>query len=644
MKNTNEELELYREVYAMTGDIVYKYSIADDSIVIYRSSDVNSRNGAVINNYLDILRKQSYTEEEKKCLDAYIDAISTGKTGFFEMEINLKFNGSAGNWYTTIGKTIYDDNNEPVSVIGKLIPSGQNYNSDANAATLRENIDSLTGVLKSAEFKKQFAVKCEEYNGVPGGFIIVTVRESDNGYGAEIEKVKDNAYIDVVQRLRRLFYYNAIIGRIKPDEFVVAYYGRDISTEFLNKVDDFKDDLNDMEIHGVKDGAISVSGGVYCGPFERDRMFEILNKASMAMAFAKYNGGNTIQIYTEDLEEVFHTYNSESRRIKNSIMKIEHKLIKNTLEVLTDKDDVDQTILELFEIVGKEYNLDKVVMYEFDIAGQKIDNTYFWDKMGNSAPVLKKTSIDYRTIDWFNLKTEMAVASDASQVKESDPLSVIMTESLKSFVVAGFQVGSVAACISFENHTAKHKWLESELKIFEIVRRLVSTCLINIRLYREMLSNSRNTNNLDALTGLYKQNVFREEANKYIALHGDEKLGIVSVKLDGFLRINEYYGFEAGDDILRKYAQVLKDNTHRFIMGSRLNADNIVALVKLFDDRGSILSEATVDVLYNDFMQECRNKYPVVELKIKSGLARIANDGCDISAYIAFADKIKFSK
>ncbi len=642
MKNTNEELDLYREVHAMTGDIVYKYSIADDVMVIYKSSDVKSQNGTVISKYVDMLRKQSCTDEERQKLDTYIDAVSSGKTGFFEMELKLKFNGAAGNWYRTVGKTVYDDNNEPVYVIGKLIPLGMGE-GDGNTVN-RENIDSLTGVLKAEEFKKQFAAKCEEYNGVPGGFIIVTVREADNGYADGADSIKDNAYIDVVQRLRRLFYYNAIIGRIKPDEFVVAYYGRNVSTEFLNKVDDFKEDLKEMEIRGVKDGVITVSGGVYCGNFERDRMFAILNKASMAMAFAKYSGGNTIQIYTEDLEEVFHTYNSESRRIRNSIMKIEHKLIKNTLDVLTDRDDVEETIRELFEIVGREYNLDKVVMYEFDIPEHKIDNTYFWSKSGKDTPVLKKTSIDYRTIDWFNLKTEMAVVSDASQIKEADPLSVIITEGLKSFVVAGFQVGTVTACISFENHTAKHKWLESELKVFEIVRRLVSTCLINIRLYREVLSNSRDSNNLDALTGLYKQNVFREEANKYIALHSDEKLGIVSVKLDGFLRINEYYGFDAGDDILKKYTQVLKNNKDRFIMGCRLNADNVVALVKLFDDRGRILSEATVDMLYQDFMRECSLKYPVVGLRIKSGLAKIANDGCDISAYIAFADKIKFSK
>lgn len=644
MNNTNEELDLYREVYAMTGDVVYKYSIADDAMVIYKSSDFNSRYGTVINNYVEMLRKQSCTDDEKKRLDAYINAISSGTTGFFEMELKLKFNGSEGNWYRTIGKTIYDDNNTPVYVIGKLILLGTSSEGESGGTALRENIDSLTGILKASEFKKQFAAKCEEFNGVPGGFIIITVREADNGFTEGIDEIKDNAYIDVVQRLKRLFYYNSIIGRIKADEFVVAYYGRAVSTEFLNKVDDFKEDLKEMEIRGVKDGVITVSGGVYCGNFERDRMFAILNKASMAMAFAKYSGGNTIQIYTEDMEEVFHTYNSESRRIKNAIMKIEHKLIKNTLEVLTDKDDVDETIRELFDIVGKEYNLDKVVMYEFDIAGQKIENTYFWGKPGKEPPVLKKTSIDYRTIDWFNLKTEMAVVSDASQIKEADPLSVIMTEGMKSFVVAGFQVGTVNGCISFENHTVKHKWLESELKIFEIVRRLVSTCLINIRLYREMLSNSRSSNNFDALTGLYKQNVFLEEANKYIALHENEQLGIVSVKLDGFLRINEYYGFDAGDDILRKYTQVLKNNKGRFIMGCRINADNVVALVRLFDDRGRILSEATVDMLYQKFMQECRNKYPVVELRIKSGLAKIVNDGCDISAYIAFADKIKLSK
>ena len=642
MKNPNEELELYREVYAITGDIIYRYSIADDTMLLYNGNDVNSRLGTTINNFVKMLRSQNFQENDRRRMEKYIEALSSGNLGFFENEVRLKLDASLATRYKVIGKTVYDAYNAPVYVVGKLIPVEDSSSLARNRTVNRKNIDELTGILKPSEFKKQISAKCSERNGMQGGVIVISVSDTDKSVTPDSETLLDNLYINIVQRLRRLFYYNAVIGRIKQDEFAVVYYGDDISTGFIEKVNELKDAVNGPDIAGIAKDVFSVQGGVYCGIFSDRGIQNILKKASMAMEFARYGGGeNRICMYTPDMEDLFHTYGSENVRIRNAEIKIEHKLIKNTLEVLSDSEDINHTIEEMFSIVGREFNIDKIIMYEFDIHKLKMSVSAYWDKAGGDLPAPKNTDIDYRTIDWFNSKTEMAVVNDVSKLEVPGYRMLMTSEGIKSFVAAGFQTGTVAGCVVFKSSGRKRKWTQSELKVFELVRRIISTCLINMRLYYEMLQNAKDKNNTDALTGLYKYNVFLEEASKYIACHRNEQLAVINIRLDGFFRINEFYGYETGDDILKKYVKVIENNKERFIMGSRLNADNLVALVNLFDDRGRMLSEATINMLYNGFIEECSAKYPAAELKITSGITQIKEDGREVSDYVAYASKLR---
>jgi hypothetical protein len=76
------------------------------------------------------------------------------------------------------------------------------------------------------------------------------------------------------------------------------------------------------------------------------------------------------------LDDAFSTYYSEKRRIKNAEMKIEHKLIKNTLEVLNDSDDIGSAIHEMFSVVGKAFSIDRILMYEVDMNEKEIFSTY----------------------------------------------------------------------------------------------------------------------------------------------------------------------------------------------------------------------------------------------------------------------------
>ena len=631
-----KELALYRELSSMTGEVLYCYTIQDDVMVMYKGDSAQKGATTTINNYVSMLKMQNFSEEYKENMTQYIEALSTGGQSFFSYEIKTKMDGYQEGTYKAVGKTVYDDNNVPVSVIGKLYPV---EGADGN---LVGKFDRNTGVLKAGEFRKQLADKYKEHNGRAGGFVLLSLNEVHCPTGEDYDNDVCKLYVNLAQCLARLFSYNAIIGRLKKDEFAVVYFGRDISGEFLTKVEELKHELNDLVGTELSQYGLRICGGVTCENFVDDGKYTALLNAGKAMGFAKYTGDNALWMYTEDLSEAYNIYHSEDKRLQTAQMKLEHKLIQNTFKVLADTQDVKQTIMEMFDIVGKAFKLDRISMFECNSAKKQAINIYTWDKEEQCQCYSNRPmAIDCELIKWVNKKVKMAVVPDATKVDGNDPLFGAITDRIKAFVLTGYQVGTVRGCISFECHEGKRRWSSEELNIFELINRTISTCLITVRLYYELLNAKEDGIKLDSLTGLYKYNVFLEEANKYIATHTEEKLAVVSLKLDGFVRVNQFYGYEVGDEVLKGYSAVLKNDKQRFIMGCRLNADNLVGLMKLFDSRGSMISEATADVMYGEFLRDMGAKYPAVQMSVRAGMCRIDGNGMGISDYIESADRIK---
>ena len=636
MSQITDELQLYREVSSMTGEIIYKYTIANDVMEMFKSNNVKSSSGTVITDYTKMLKERTGEDWEHSNVGTFIESLIGGGMGFFQQDIRVKIDSFEESWYHVVGKTLYDDNNNPEAIIGKFSQLEQNTYKYHN-----DSIDRLTGVLKSYEFKKQFQAKSQECAGLIGGFMVVSVSDVLKATGAEAEFIMDNAYVNISGRLKELFSYNALVGRMKEDEFVVAYYGNNITTEFLSKVEEFKEDIKDLELMGVKDYPIGICGGVYCGPLENENSYQVFDKASMAMAFSRYRSHNTIAMYSKDIEETFYTYSSENRRMKNAEIKLEHKLVQNTLKVLSESGDFAKSILEMFQTVGEEFGLDKISLYEMDSTKDNMISSFSWEKEVASINDNIAMSINEDVINWLLSNDEMAVIQDANKIDDEEVLAEAINGRTRAFVLAGYECGTVKGCICFEKYNERHKWSATEINIFELMNKLMSSCLVNIRLYNEMMNEATNRNRIDVLTGLYKYNVFLEEANKYISLHQNDQLAIICVKLDGFIRVNQCYGYEAGDQVLRDYAKVFINNKDRFVMGCRLNADNLIFLVNLFDDRGRMMSEATVEVIYSDFIEEMSSKYPASPLTTKAGVCRVDGNGKGIAEYVESADRIK---
>jgi diguanylate cyclase (GGDEF)-like protein len=104
----------------------------------------------------------------------------------------------------------------------------------------------------------------------------------------------------------------------------------------------------------------------------------------------------------------------------------------------------------------------------------------------------------------------------------------------------------------------------------------------------------------DHLTGLGNRRAIEEWANRQLrgaARHGYQ-FWVVIADLDSFKSINDNYGHDAGDAVLQKFAEILKENTRASDLSGRLGGDEFL-LVLTHVERENI--ELTLDRLRKQF-------------------------------------------
>jgi PleD family two-component response regulator len=104
----------------------------------------------------------------------------------------------------------------------------------------------------------------------------------------------------------------------------------------------------------------------------------------------------------------------------------------------------------------------------------------------------------------------------------------------------------------------------------------------------------------DPLTGLPNRRAIEEWAERQLkgaARHGFA-LWVVHADLDRFKNINDSYGHDAGDMVLRKFADILKENTRASDISGRMGGDEFLLVVTHADEESI---RKTVDRLRKQF-------------------------------------------
>jgi diguanylate cyclase (GGDEF)-like protein len=148
--------------------------------------------------------------------------------------------------------------------------------------------------------------------------------------------------------------------------------------------------------------------------------------------------------------------------------------------------------------------------------------------------------------------------------------------------------------------------------------------------------------NYDTVTGLPNRSLLIERLGQELKLarREDKRVGVLFIDLDGFKVVNDSFGHQAGDRLLRAVAERLQRSVRETDTVARLGGDEFVVLLAHLDDRAC--SERVADQLIASLAEDFVVADQAVRVGASIGIAVFPEQGDCPAVLIDRADAAKY--
>lgn len=612
MNNFDEELMVYRNIAMLTGEIFFCYTLADDSIRIYGGGFSTSKYG---NNYSGVNSAHLGMDNVQKLIKERIVAgIETGVADFYDNHFSFTDSRGEVRLYKLAGRLMYDDNNEIESVIGRLEKVFEDDDREYLYYDRESYKDMHTGVMDKDSFIRKLTAKFREYSGKTCGMLILNV-----DYHGKTEETLREEVVNIIQTVERNYTYDVVCGILDYNEIGVFYYGNDIEGGFIGKA-------VEMDIAGT-----TIKGGLYYGPVKEGIEHQFLYKAWIAMLACKCDESGKILIYDSKDKGMQGLYGFDKSG------EVDSEIVERVLDVINNGENIAVTIGELLKMVGNRYDIDCISIHEYDEEEGLAEITYQWYDADNVRVAEKVARKPFAKTGNFNWDDKSSIVIDNLRLYEGDDeiLNKMKSIGIKAVMVNRLMAkGAKSGWVTFERHGITGNWTDAEKAVCMTATKFISAYMLNMKKYFELINKEEVNKTHDSVTGLLKKDIFVNQMRKYLENENHKPLALVAVDFDNFTQINEKYGRDMGDVVLKKYADELTGLEGRFIIGSRTHADNYLILVNQYDERGNQLSAAMMDRNNKTFLEFCNENCPEVDLIINAGVVLLPKQVDNVFTYM----------
>jgi len=160
---------------------------------------------------------------------------------------------------------------------------------------------------------------------------------------------------------------------------------------------------------------------------------------------------------------------------------------------------------------------------------------------------------------------------------------------------------------------------------------------------RELLRELHKEATTDQLTGLLNRKALLETLKREISRikrNGKDKLCLCFIDMDFFKKINDTYGHEEGDKVLKAFAQILKRSVRIYDIVGRWGGDEfILGIVNCENfNNPEICKQCPVHKRISEAVKELGKRYRV-PLNVSCGVAKIPLETENLEEALKIADK-----
>ena len=208
----------------------------------------------------------------------------------------------------------------------------------------------------------------------------------------------------------------------------------------------------------------------------------------------------------------------------------------------------------------------------------------------------------------------------------------LMTE-LRMFSYIALPVSNIhgkVLGILFLDNGEYQTFTKEQIRFFEVISKHIGLMISNAVYIEELFIKSR----YDGLTGLYNRETFELLYTKLYDnyRYEDKKFSVLMLDIDDFKEVNDHYGHQLGDIILRKVADAIMKSVRKEDIVARYGGEEIIILLKDNDAEGAkIIAERIRSTVASIEVKK-------VKVTVSIGVSTFRTDSHDKTKLISIAD------
>lgn len=144
---------------------------------------------------------------------------------------------------------------------------------------------------------------------------------------------------------------------------------------------------------------------------------------------------------------------------------------------------------------------------------------------------------------------------------------------------------------------------------------------------------------IDSLTGLYNRAEFISRLNKMFSMKNHTEGAVIFFDIDDFKHINDNYGHDVGDDVLKFVGKSIIETIEQTGIGGRYGGDELLAYV-YSKDRAAGVAQTILEKLSKNFI--VRGSFESIKIKSSIGIAYYPDHETDAERLIKKADSAMY--
>lgn len=385
--------------------------------------------------------------------------------------------------------------------------------------------DALTGIYNCAETERQIKKYFEKNLNVMGALFMIDTDNFKQINDTEGHMIGDIVLTEMASGMKKIMRDSDVVGRIGGDEFTI--FMKNISS--VKDAEKKAEELLYMFRHLFQKEKsflkVTCSIGIAIYPKDGTTFKEIYARADKALYQAKNMGKNNYVIYNQDYFKELEEFDCSSLGTvidsEKQYAEYPDNLTRYIFRMLYQTDDIDQAINMILEVVGKQFDVSRVYIFENTEDGRYTSNTYEWCNEGISSQMAYLQNSNYQDYEDYEKLFEDELVFYCRDIHTLSPKleELFSSQGIHSTLQCAYKEDRVfSGFVGFDECTGLRLWSQEEISTLSLISQIISMFLQrkkNNKLNQQIQQYQNILDNIDqCICVINKENNFLLYVNK----------------------------------------------------------------------------------------------------------------------------------